>query len=184
MSVRDKAPGDLELVRSFVNTNDIDEGIEELATPAQLRDWLAANGLPAGRAPVGEADRQRAIELREALRGLMLANAGEPPDRDPIETFNRVAVALPLSVRLDEDAGPAFEPATEGATAALGALLGIVVRSIADGTWSRMKACREHTCQWAFYDSSRNRSGTWCSMAVCGNRAKARAYRERHSHDE
>ena len=48
---------------------------------------------------------------------------------------------------------------------------------MADGTWRRLKACREDTCQWAFYDRSKNRSGTWCSMAVCGNRAKARAYR-------
>ena len=43
-----------------------------------------------------------------------------------------------------------------------------------DGTFARLKACREHTCEWAFYDHSRNRSATWCSMEVCGNRAKAR----------
>jgi predicted RNA-binding Zn ribbon-like protein len=49
-----------------------------------------------------------------------------------------------------------------------------------DGTWDRMKACRADDCEWAFYDSSRNRSGTWCSMEVCGNRAKARAFRARH----
>ncbi|MGH2778535.1 MAG: CGNR zinc finger domain-containing protein, partial [Actinomycetota bacterium] len=32
----------------------------------------------------------------------------------------------------------------------------------------------------AFYDHSKNRSGKWCTMRVCGNRAKTRAYRERH----
>jgi predicted RNA-binding Zn ribbon-like protein len=48
-----------------------------------------------------------------------------------------------------------------------------------DGTWSRMKACRNDTCHWAFYDASRNRSGKWCSMAICGNRAKVANYRER-----
>jgi predicted RNA-binding Zn ribbon-like protein len=46
-----------------------------------------------------------------------------------------------------------------------------------DGSWSRLKACRQ--CGWAFYDYSRNRSGSWCSMQLCGNRTKTRAYRRR-----
>jgi predicted RNA-binding Zn ribbon-like protein len=50
---------------------------------------------------------------------------------------------------------------------------------MSDGTWARVKACRAEDCRWAFYDFSRNRSGTWCDMAVCGNRAKVRAYRAR-----
>ena len=60
-----------------------------------------------------------------------------------------------------------------------GRLLGIVARAQADGTWERMKACPWHTCHVAFYDHSRNRSRTWCSMEVCGNRAKAQTYRRR-----
>ena len=52
---------------------------------------------------------------------------------------------------------------------------------MAEGTWSRLKACREHGCEWAFYDATRNRSRTWFDMQVCGNRAKARAYRHRQS---
>jgi predicted RNA-binding Zn ribbon-like protein len=68
--------------------------------------------------------------------------------------------------------------------AALGAILAIVYQSMADGTWSRLKACRSDTCQWAFYDTSKNRSAHWCTMAVCGNRAKARAYRRRHTQTE
>jgi predicted RNA-binding Zn ribbon-like protein len=59
-------------------------------------------------------------------------------------------------------------------------VLAIVAEAMAEGTWSRLKACREHSCEWAFYDRSRNRSGVWCSMEGCGNRAKARAFRERH----
>ena len=60
----------------------------------------------------------------------------------------------------------------------VGELLAIVARAQADGTWQRMKACP--ACGWAFYDRSRNRSRTWCTMAICGNRAKARGYRARH----
>ena len=44
----------------------------------------------------------------------------------------------------------------------------------------RLKACRQETCGWVFYDGSRNRSSSWCSMRVCGGRAKASSYRRRH----
>ena len=63
----------------------------------------------------------------------------------------------------------------------VGRVMAIVHAAIADGTWSRLKACREPTCEWAFYDYTKNRSGAWCTMDVCGNRAKARAYRERRA---
>ena len=53
--------------------------------------------------------------------------------------------------------------------AAFGAML--------DGSWARLKACRN--CHWSFYDYSPNRSAAWCSMQLCGNRAKTRAYRRR-----
>ena len=49
-----------------------------------------------------------------------------------------------------------------------------------DRSWPRLKACPAEDCHWAFYDHSRNRSGTWCEMGECGNRAKARRFRERH----
>jgi predicted RNA-binding Zn ribbon-like protein len=49
------------------------------------------------------------------------------------------------------------------------------------GTFERLKICRNDECQWAFYDHSRNRSGVWCTMAVCGNRMKGRAFRTRHA---
>ena len=54
-----------------------------------------------------------------------------------------------------------------------------VALAMGDGSWERVKACRDEGCEWAFYDRSRNRSGVWCDMAVCGNRTKVRAYRER-----
>jgi predicted RNA-binding Zn ribbon-like protein len=63
---------------------------------------------------------------------------------------------------------------------ALGVLLAITAVAMADGTWSRLKVCPGEHCGWAFYDGSRNRSGRWCSMAVCGGRSKARAHYRRH----
>jgi predicted RNA-binding Zn ribbon-like protein len=174
-----QAPGELELVRQFVNTNDFDEGIELLTTPAKLSEWLAAHDLQVDKA-LRRPDLERAIELREALRALLLANAGEPLDRQAVEKLNDLAGRIRLLVRFDEDGGTSLDSERGGIECALGEILAIVHRSMADGTWRRLKACRDDTCEWAFYDTSKNRSAHWCSMAVCGNRAKARAYRERH----
>ena len=58
-------------------------------------------------------------------------------------------------------------------------MLAIVAAAQAEGTWERLKSCPASDCRWAFYDKSRNRSAVWCNMAVCGNRAKVRSYRER-----
>jgi predicted RNA-binding Zn ribbon-like protein len=176
---RHPAPGDLELVRQFLNTRDVEEGLDEIASPDELREWLAGKGLePAGR--LGTADVELVLALRESLRALVLANNGEPLDPRAIPTLNSIASAAHLLVRFDEHGYGELAPAGEGADRALGELLAIVFHSMAGGSWGRLKACREDTCQWAFYDRSKNRSATWCSMEVCGNRAKARAYRARH----
>ena len=177
------APGELELVRQFLNTLDIEDGIEEIGTPAKLGAWLAEHGLTDGR-HLDDGDVQRAIAMREGLRALTLANNGEPLPGDALSRLNSIAGEARLRVRFDERGRPALEPAGAGPEAALGELLSIVFQSMAAGTWPRLKACRADTCQWVFYDHSKNRSGTWCSMAVCGNRAKARSYRTRHRHEE
>ena len=168
------APGRLELVRAFVNTRDVEDGIEELDTPEAARAWLARHGLPAA------ADAERLRRLRESLRELLLANNGQPHDGGALNAVQAEAAAVALQVRFDEGGGSALVPAGDGADAVVAELLAIVHESMADGTWARLKACRSDTCEWAFYDRSRNRSGTWCSMAVCGNREKARSYRRRH----
>jgi predicted RNA-binding Zn ribbon-like protein len=182
-SAKAAAPGELELVREFLNSLDIEDGIEEIGTPEELGAWLGAHGLGNGH-DVDDRDVRRAIAMRDCLRALTLANNGEELPGDAVQKLNSIAGEARLLVRFDDRGRTALQPAGEGADAALGELLAIVFRSMADGTWARLKACRADTCQWAFYDRSKNRSGTWCSMAVCGNRAKARSYRQRHRHDE
>ena len=177
------APGQLEHVRQFVNTLDVETGTDELDAPAKLASWLAERDLLDARAEVGEAELRRAIELREALRMLLLANNGAALDGHAIETLNRIASGAKLSVRFDPQGSPALAVKSSGPGAAVAPIVAVVYETMANGTWSRLKACRADDCQWAFYDRSRNRSGTWCDMAVCGNRAKARAYRDRHARD-
>src|SRR5919197_5993639 len=97
-SARQTAPGELELVRQFLNTHDVEEGLDEIATPDQLRDWFAAHRLEAG-ADLGRGDVERATALREALRALTLANNGEPLNGDALATLNSVASRTQLLVR-------------------------------------------------------------------------------------
>jgi predicted RNA-binding Zn ribbon-like protein len=161
------APGRLALVERFVNA--------ELTTPEALGAWLAEHGLAGSDAGWTEGDREHAVELREALRALLLANNGVA-----LEPVADLGGDAPLRVRVESSGRLALEPLGEGIAAPLGRLLAIVVEAQAAGTWARLKACPAEDCHWAFYDASRNRSRTWCSMQVCGNRAKARAYRARH----
>lgn len=176
---REPAPGELELVRQLVNTLDCETGEEALGSPAALRGWLVERGLLDPAEEVGEPDLRLAVAVREALRRLLLANNGAEPDPEAIATLNTAARVAPLRVRFGADGAAQLAPATDGVPAAIGVLLGIVSRAMADGTWERLKACPGDDCLWAFYDHSRNRSKQWCRMEVCGNRAKARAYRER-----
>ena len=172
------APGPLRLVQDFVNTLDVEEASEEIGTPGALAAWLAERGLLDG-GEVGPADQVRALELREALRRLLLANNGAPLQEADLAVLNRVAAECGLSPRFTAGARVVLEPALGGASGALGRLLVAVSEAMREGTWSRLKACADHGCQWAFYDRSKNRSGHWCAMAVCGNRAKARQFRQR-----
>ncbi len=186
------APGQLETVRAFVNTRDIDDDIEQLDTPEALVSWLAAHALlgeDTGAVSAGPADLRRAIELREALRAHLFAHHGEPLAEGAAQILDEASSRARLTVRFTGPDETAVQPAAAGVDGALGRLLAIVARAIADGTWQRLKACPADDCQWAFYDASRNRSAVWCDMRVCGNRAKVRGFRERtrgggHAHDD
>jgi predicted RNA-binding Zn ribbon-like protein len=173
------APGDLELVREFVNTRDVEEGRDELASASTADRWLAAHGLARDERPEAAAERERLVAVREALRDLLLANnGGEAAPPAALAVLNEQSAQAAIGVRFDPG-GAELVTRCERVDAAIATLLSIVHGAIKDGTWPRLKACPADDCQWAFYDRSRNRSGTWCDMGECGNRAKARAYRER-----
>ena len=178
-SPQKRAPGALHLVQRFVNSVDLETGEEELATPEGLRDWLAERELVRSDEPVTEGDLRRAVDIREGLRALLLANNGHPLDRQAVERLNRASSRAGVRLSFDADGSPALEPDATGVDGALSQLMAIVARATHDGTWERLKACLHDTCLWAFYDHSKNRSGKWCKMEECGTIHKARAYRER-----
>src|SRR4051794_30149759 len=174
------APGPLRLVQRFVNTVDLEGGPELLPDAAALRDWLVADELLDPAAAVTAADHRRAVELREAIRELAAAHAGHDPDPDAIDIVNAAAVRAGLPPVPGPTPRP--QPAAGGVDAALGRIVAPIHAAVTEGTWPRLKACDRHACRWAFYDRSKNRSGQWCSMAVCGSREKnRRAYRRRVS---
>jgi predicted RNA-binding Zn ribbon-like protein len=171
------APGGLELVRSFLNTSTAEFDYEELADVETTSAWLHDMGLLPHTERPTEAERRELVALRADLRALADANRrGVAPGRQAARLSERFR-AGPLVVALDEGGQVVLRPA--GPAAAVGALAAAVATAVLDGTWPSMKVCRE--CEWAFYDRSRNRSGQWCAMRVCGSRVKTRAYRARRS---
>jgi predicted RNA-binding Zn ribbon-like protein len=178
---RELAPGELATLQQFVNTLDLEDGVELLQGPADLRRWLAHHELAAPSTRIGEDDFRRAIEVREAFRAVLEANNGAPLDPDAVATLDAAARAAELTVRWNDAGQAELVPARAGLDGAFGRLLAIVYRARVEGTWQRLKACPRHSCRWAFYDRSRNRSSTWCAMSSCGNREKARAFRERRA---
>jgi len=178
---REAAPEPLVLVQAFANTV-AEEGPfrwEAIGDPDSLRSWLSSRGLLADGERVGEADVARAKEVRKALRSLLAANNGREADAAAIRALNLATERARLTVRFGADGRATLEPGAGGVDGALGRVLAAVHASMEEGIWGRLKSCANATCGWAFYDRSKNRSGRWCSMEVCGNRTKTRAYRRR-----
>lgn len=177
-----EAPPGPALVAGLVNTLEPawpggGEPAERLGDPAALRHWLGSRGLEPG-GPLERADLEQTRRLREAMRGLLLANNGQAVDSTSIRVIRDASRRVLLRVDVGAGGAASVEPVGAGAAGLFARLLIAIATAQVDGTWPRLKACPG--CGLAFYDRSRNRSRTWCSMERCGNRAKLRAYRARH----
>ncbi|MBV8300750.1 MAG: CGNR zinc finger domain-containing protein [Candidatus Dormibacteraeota bacterium] len=173
----EQAPRGLLLLQELVNSLDYPSGPDELGSPERATAWLRRHGVRVTSA-LGDADRERLIELREALRDLLETHTGKAAAPGARTSVNRALAAVPLTVELREDGG-VLAPASSGVDGLVARLSAAVVEATITGTWSRLKVCAADTCRFAFYDRSKNGSRAWCSMQVCGSRAKARSYRER-----
>ena len=171
------APGDLELVRDFVNTLDILPGTERFEDPRGLASWLADHRLVPSSPALTDEDLARARRLREALRAFLLANAGLPLAPDAADALSEALGPALLRARADDEGRLELLPADrDGPTHATGRLVSIVFAAQQDGTWSRLKACAE--CHWALYDHTKNHSAAWCG-SQCGARVRSRRHRRR-----
>jgi predicted RNA-binding Zn ribbon-like protein len=173
------APDRLEPVRQFINTLDVEAGTDALDDSAGLRQWLDAAGLRPGGA-VSDGELGRAREFREALRTAASANhdaTALPPG--VVSVLDEVAQRAGIAMTFTADRDWRAEARAGGVDGALGELILRVIESMSAGTWSRLKVCARDSCRWAFYDTSRAAAGKWCSMRLCGNRAKQEAWRDR-----
>lgn len=171
------APAPLELVRTFVNTRDLEMGTDVLDDAEEWGTWCDARGLPTAS---DEESRVLLRGLREAIRAALLANHDRLPiPQRALDAFNATlawAAARPeFTTR-----GLTLQPVGAAAQQVAGEILRVTAEAVEDGTWSRLKACRNDACLWAFYDHSRSRTGQWCSMEICGNRNKQARWRDRH----
>jgi predicted RNA-binding Zn ribbon-like protein len=171
----------LLLVQSFVNTYEADTGVDLLEDLDTGRSWLTEAGLLDG-VPLTAAELESARDVRESIRALLVHNGGgDSPTHGQLEPLRALAAASrfrPL-VRDEGLIDLSAEIGTESVR--LTDLILITRDAQRDGSWKRLKACRNDECLWAFYDRSHAGRGAWCDMATCGNRIKNRKLRSRRS---
>lgn len=182
--VREPAPEPLRLVQDLVNTVDLEEGADALRTPADLASWARGRGLtpPHRRERDAGFDAEglaRILTLREALRAVCTAHAGADVPPAALRELDGLLRGAPLRLAVDAAGGATVRPAEAlaGADALTAAVAAAIAAAAADGTWPRLKACAADTCRWVYYDRSPAGRSRWCSMAICGSRAKMRTYR-------
>lgn len=176
----DPAPGDLRLLQSFVNTLDAEESREELDSPEALGAWLARQGLMEPDAPISEIEWHSARAVREGLRALLRAHNGVRVHEKSVDVMNLALRRTRPHLRFEYDDSVKLESEDTGWHGALTRILEIVMAAMREGSWKRLKACRNGRCRWIFFDDSKNRSGKWCTVQRCGNRVNAETYRRRN----
>jgi predicted RNA-binding Zn ribbon-like protein len=177
------APMPLLRVQAFLNTVDLEQGVDRLADPESACDWLLDAGLIGPDRAVSAAELTAGREVRDCLRGLLEAAADvDGGDVRPENLEALRALAAEHGARLTVGDGGALGIECAHADTLGGGLfeLLLIIRGAQeDGSWSRLKMCANPDCRWVFYDRSRNQQGSWCDMAVCGNRLKNRQLRAR-----
>jgi predicted RNA-binding Zn ribbon-like protein len=164
---------------------------ERLHRPEDLVDWLTGSRLrlPPAQVEVTATDVVLARGLRDALWRLARGWAGMPAtstalfgDPVPVEadlaTVNATAAEPDLAPRLRPDGAAGWVLPASGARA-LATVARDAVALRAGPYAERIRSCAAADCHLVFVDVSRPGTRRWCSMARCGNRAKARANRRR-----
>lgn len=170
-------PAPLWLLESFLNSVDAESGRDDLDELSRFRAWLGAHHRADAARTATEEERRMARRLRDELRAELLSHHDRAVrDRSGL---NELAARLGLAARFGPDGEVSLAASGSGVTGVLGEVLASVVRAAVDGTWRRLKICSSDTCRYVYFDRSKNASRRWCSMDVCGNRSKTRAYRQR-----
>ncbi|BCI53424.1 hypothetical protein NIIDNTM18_27020 [Mycolicibacterium litorale] len=174
------APAPLDRVQALVNTIDIEIAQDRFALVEDARPWLVEQHLLDAGVPLTEDGLAHVRAVREALRALLVHNTGgPPPGAGHLDVLREVAAAGRVRAEIDDHGAVELRAVGPSLDERLAGLLVVIRDAQRDGTWSRLKACANDDCRWVFWDQSRNRGGSWCDMAVCGNRLKNRDFRAR-----
>jgi predicted RNA-binding Zn ribbon-like protein len=171
------------LCLDFAHTGDMGCGsrFERLTNPDELQRWLSLSLVDLPKMRIRVADLQRAKALRGAI--WRIANAlleRRIPDARDVRLLNAIACEQGLVRNLDSAAKSSYwhRPTV---TAALATIAQDAVVLFGDSQQrARIHRCENSQCQAVFYDDSRPGLRRWCAPNRCGDRIRARAYRERH----
>jgi len=159
--------------------------VECLCSPADLAEWLRRARLLAGPAAASPEQLVAAIELREAIdAGVRAAVSAERPPGAALAAIDGwlATAGVRPALRAGPDGLPVLgerEP-VDPLAVALGALALDAARLLGrPSERERLRICGSDTCSARFYDRSPAARRRWCSMALCGNVAKARRHRAR-----
>jgi predicted RNA-binding Zn ribbon-like protein len=174
------APAPLIGVQGLSNTFAFEPEEERLLDPPSARRWLLDSQLATPEVRVGRAEWERLVGFREVLRDLIEANRTGSIDAKSLTRWSRFVKEHRVGLAATKDGSLSIDLTPQVTVEGLIAqLIGIVFQAQAESLWPRLKTCVSDDCRWSFFDSSRNRTGTWCLMETCGNRSKNRAYRRR-----
>ncbi|MFD7845230.1 CGNR zinc finger domain-containing protein [Nocardia sp. NPDC059764] len=155
--------------------------IERLTSAADLGEWTVAAGI-LDTAPDCADALEPALRLREAAWRLMQATLhGEPLADADRRLLNRHAHGDLPELTLRADGSVTRDGAIESA---LTAIARSAVELLGGPERERLKECGRDACTRLYLDTSRGGSRRWCDMAVCGNRAKGKAFRARNADPE
>ena len=159
--------------RTFSRHGETHVGGDELSSVAGLSVWLEERGLATPGRDLRPADLAAARALRGALRGAL--------SHSPDDAGRAVEALAAFPVRLAADSSGRLRLTSASGVPGLDVVVEAVAVAVAGGRWTRLRLCASADCRWAFYDTSRSGAGRGCSMEVCGNRHKTRAYRRRRA---
>ena len=176
------APAPLIAVQGLANTFAFEPEEERLIEPASARGWLVESELAAPGIEVGGRELDRLVECREVIRDLIEANLTGDASAGLVARLADLAADHPVGLVAGDDGALSLDLSPPASIdGVISQMVGIVFWAQLSDQWSRLKICASDECRWAFFDSSRNRGGTWCQMETCGNRIKNRAYRRRRT---
>jgi predicted RNA-binding Zn ribbon-like protein len=153
---------------------------DKLAGADDLKRWSQLTNIVGPRTAMTGAILQRAVVLRRALYRVFTAVVEkQAPVRRDLEIFDRELAVLRSQERLRYTDGGFYLWFPETPERLLWAVVRSAVELLTSENLARLRKCPGEECAWLFLDTSRNGMRHWCQMRACGNRAKARKFRER-----